>query len=207
MQIQDFLLILYFFLTFQETLQVSLQPEEGTEKPGNEKAPSGPPPKEPPSAQNKMMNTARQFSKGSLGLGDSKMASTVMSAMGKKAQKSDAAPAAGAPPPNSKPAPNKSGPPGPPGPTKPATEPSELVKPMVKPVRLIKKEEDVDPKPGPSRKRHDSQGKEFRLSPHKVAKKCHYWPLLGAKFFHLSCKCLIFIHVSHHHHFFLLFLL
>ena len=178
MQIQDFLLILYFFLTFQETLQVSLQPEEGTEKPGNEKAPSGPPPKEPPSAQNKMMNTARQFSKGSLGLGDSKMASTVMSAMGKKAQKSDAAPAAGAPPPNSKPAPNKSGPPGPPGPTKPATEPSEPVKPMVKPVRLIKKEEDVDPKPGPSRKRHDSQGKRLSFSPTKWPKNViigHFW--------------------------------
>merc|ERR1719323_1691946 len=143
----------------EETLQVSLQPEEGTEKPGNEKAPSGPPPKEPPSAQNKMMNTARQFSKGSLGLGDSKMASSVMLAMGKKAQKSDAAPA-GTPPPNSKPAPNKSGPPGPSGPTKPVSEPSEPVKPMVKPVRLIKKEEDVDPKPGPSRKRHDSQASE-----------------------------------------------
>ena len=160
---------------------MSLQPEEGTEKPGNEKAPSGPPPKEPPSAQNKMMNTARQFSKGSLGLGDSKMASTVMSAMGKKAQKSDAAPAAGAPPPNSKPAPNKSGPPGPPGPTKPATEPSEPVKPMVKPVRLIKKEEDVDPKPGPSRKRHDSQGKGFRLFPPQSGQKMPLLAIFGGK--------------------------
>ena len=168
---------------------MSLQPEEGSEKPGDEKVPSAPQPKEPPSAQNKMMNTARQFSKGSLGLGDSKMASSVMLAMGKKAQKSDAAPASGggAPPPNSKPPPNKSGPPaGPPsGPTKPAPEPSEPAKPMVKPVRLVKKEEDVEPKPGPSRKRHDSQGMGSWTFPPLIGQKVPLLAIFGGKFLSL----------------------
>ena len=125
---------------------------------------------------NKMMSNARQLSKGSLGgLGDpkSKMASTVMSAMGKKtAQNSDANSTTNKPnPPTTTtnpnpgksptgPTPTKTGVP-PPPPAGPPTKPSPGPSGITKNGTASKKEEAVvvvEPKPSTSRKRHDSQG-------------------------------------------------
>ena len=122
---------------------------------------------------NKMMSNARQLSKNSLGgLGDpkSRMASTVMSAMGKKtAQNSDATNTTtntNKPPPTQNPGksptgPIKPSPGGPPPAGKPSPGPSGIV---TKNGTTSKKEEAVavvEPKPSTSRKRHDSQGIYF----------------------------------------------
>ena len=113
-----------------------------------------------------MMSNARQLSKNSLGgLGDpkSRMASTVMSAMGKKtAQNSDAT---NKPPPTQNPGKSPTGPikPSPGGPP-PAGKPSPGPSGITKNGTTAKKEEAVavvEPKPSTSRKRHDSQGIYF----------------------------------------------
>ena len=121
---------------------------------------------------NKMMSNARQLSKGSLGgLGDpkSRMASTVMSAMGKKtAQNSDANTNTNNTkpnPPTTNPNPSKSPTAGPPNPSKSPTGPTKPSPAAAGPSGITnngttsKKEEAiVEPKPSTSRKRHDSQG-------------------------------------------------
>ena len=141
---------------FQEKLKISISQEDG--KVSNE-TPT-PLPKATPGAPNKMMTTARQLSKGSLGLGESKMASTVMSAMGKKAQNSDAKP------PPSAPSGPSGGPPKPSGAPPPAGGPPAGTPetPKVNPPNNKKEEED-EPKPSTSRKRHDSQGKHSKFQP------------------------------------------
>jgi len=123
---------------------------------------------------NKMMSNARQLSKNSLGgLGDpkSRMASTVMSAMGKKtAQNSDATNTTtntNKPPPTQNPGKSPTGPSGPikpsPGGPPPTGKPSPGPSGITKNGTTAKKEEAVavvEPKPSTSRKRHDSQASE-----------------------------------------------
>lgn len=88
---------------------------------------------------NKMMSAARQLSKGNLGLGETSMASTVLSAMGKKGQEKEAKP-----------------------------EKKEAKEPVSKPVKEAPKVPPLPPAPSKkeietpvSRKRHDSQGNFF----------------------------------------------